>query len=680
MKSVRVALLLLGFAVTVSRVAADVLTFHNDSSRTGLNPNEIALTPSNVNAASFGLKANPLVDGQVYAQPLYASSVPVTEGGVQTRANLLIVATENDSVYAFDADSMTQVWKTSLLGAGEIPADDRGCGIITPENGVTGTPVIDRGIGPFGQIYVIGMTKLQGTSTYSYRLHALNLSTGQEVAGSPVTIQATFPGTFAAGTTFNPAQQIQRAALLLTSGNVYAAWAGFCEGVSPYAGWIMAYNEKTLAQTAVLSLNPNGRPVAAGSTLPAGSGAGVWGSGGALAGSPFGTIYFATGNGPFDTTLDVNGFPQSRCFGDSFLKLSSTLSILDYFTPFNQAQAQQEDVDLGSGGPLVVPQGAPGVGNAPALVIGAGKDGNIYVLNRGNLGKFHPSFNNVYQEFDGAVLGGSFGSPAFFNGALYYCGGGIHLTFHPKIRRYTFTGGQPGGQAGQLTGPTSYGRGLNGPPGNQGFGFPGTTPSVSASGTSNGIVWAHEFASDGSAVLHAYDALNLGNYLYDSTQASSNRDHIGTAVKFVTPTICNGHVYVGTANSVAAFGLLTPVTGGNVISSVQVTRGALQYQPTTGLFVQSVTLKNIGGTNLNLPLSLVLDNLSNNAALSNASGATSAELPSGSFYINAPLTSPLAPGQSVTVGLTFIDTTDQSNPQAASISYNPRVIVGAYGR
>jgi hypothetical protein len=185
--------------------------------------------------------------------------------------------------------------------------------------------------------------------------------------------------------------------------------------------------------------------------------------------------------------------------------------------------------------------------------------------------------------------------------------------------------------------------------------------------------------------LHAYDAVNLGNdgflnYLYDSTQAPSNRDHIGTAVKFVTPTICNGHVYVGAANSVAAFGLLTPVTGGNVISSVQVTRGALQYQPTTGHFVQSVTLTNIGGQNLNLPLSLVLDNLSNNAALFNASGATSAELPSGSFYINAPLTSPLAPGQSVTVGLTFIDTTDQSHPQAASISYNPRVIAGAYGR
>ena len=224
-------------------------------------------------------------------------------------------------------------------------------------------------------------------------------------------------------------------------------------------------------------------------------------------------------------------------------------------------------------------------------------------------------------------------------------------------------------------------------PPNGGFGYPGTTPSVSASGTSNGIVWAHEKASDGSAVLHAYDAVNLGNdgflnYLYDSTQAPSNRDQIGTAVKFVTPTICNGHVYVGTANSVAAFGLLTPVLGANVTSSVQVTLGALQYQPTTGHFVQSVTLKNIGGQSLNLPLSLILDNLSNNAALFNASGATSVtSLPSGSsFYINAPLTSPLAPGQSVTVGLTFIDTTDQPNPQAASISYNPRVIAGANGR
>ena len=509
--------------LSVTNVAAgssvDVVTYHNDIARTGQNLNETVLNIANVNSATFGKVRSLPVDGKVDAQPLYLGQLAI---GGATR-NVLYVATEHGSVYAFDADAGTQLWKVSALAAGEVTSDPRGCDQVTPEIGITATPVIDRSAGPHGVIYVVAMSK-SGT-TYFQRLHALDVTTGAELFSGPKTISATFPGTgdnsSNGNVIFDPAQYKERAALLLLNGVVYTTWASHCD-IRPYTGWIMGYNQSTLEQTSVFNLVPNG------------SAGAIWMSDTGPAADSAGNIYLLDANGDFGTTLNPGGFPANGNYGNAFLKISTSggLAVADYFEMQNQQQENDSDADLGSGGALVLPDLTDDSGIVRHLSVGAGKDGHIYVVNRDAMGKFNAGSNNVYQDLSGALGSGIWGMPAYFNGTLYYGAVG------DAIKAFKIT------NAKLSTGPVGQTSNT--------FRYPGTTPSISANGTVNGIVWAVENTTP--SVLHAYDASNL-HELYNSNQAGS-RDQLGAGNKFITPAIANGKVYVGTTNSVEVFGLL----------------------------------------------------------------------------------------------------------------------------
>jgi len=510
--------------ITVSGVAAaiDITTYHDDVARTGLNPNETILMPANVKSANFGLLRMLSVDGLVDGEPLYLSSL--TAGG-QIR-NVVYAVTEHDSVYAFDADAGTQIWKTSILGANETTSENHGCGQISPEIGITSTPVIDRTAGAHGTIFVVGMSQ-DKSGAYHQRLHALDLTTGAETSGSPTEITASYPGTGANSTggrvVFAPGQYAERAGLLLLNGVIYTGWTSHCD-FQPYTGWLMGYSETTLTQTSVLNLTPNG------------SEGSIWMSGAGLAADTSGNIYFLDANGTFDATLNANGFPVNSNFGNAFLKVSTTggsLAVADYFEPDNTVSESDNDLDLGSGGALVLPDMKDAAGATWHLAVGAGKDQKIYAVNRDAMGKFNSQNNGtIYQEIDGAI-GAVFSMPAYFNGTLYYGAVGDNLKAFPITNA-------------KLSTSAAF-HSVNS------FPYPGTTPAVSANGTTNGIVWAIE--NSNPAVLHAYDATNLLE-LYNSNQAANGRDHFGNGNKFITPLIANGKVFVGTPNGVAVFGLL----------------------------------------------------------------------------------------------------------------------------
>jgi len=502
----------------------DVTTYHNDNVRSGQNLTEIILTPTNVSSSSFGKLFVISVDGKVDAQPLYLTQVSIPNQGTH---NVLYVETEHGSVYAFDADTGKPLWQVSMLAGGETTSDDHGCGQITPEIGVTATPVIDPKAGPHGTIYVVAMSK-DGSGNYHQRLHALDVTTGAEEFGGPQNIQASFPGTgdnssggnviFAAG------QYAERAGLLLLNGVVYTGWTSHCD-IRPYTGWIMGFDQSTLAQVSVLNLTPNG------------SEGSVWMSGAGLAADASGNIFLLDANGTFDTALDANGFPGQGDFGNAFLKISTAsqrLAVADYFEMFNQGAENGSDQDLGSGGALVLPDLTDSSGQTRHLAVGAGKDSNIYVVDRDAMGKFNPSKNNIYQQIQGALSGSVFSMPAYFNNTVYYGAVGDNIKAFAIIKAQL--AGAPGSQTGNA------------------FAYPGTTPSISANGTSNAILWAAE--NSGTAVLHAYDATNLSHELYNSNQASGGRDQFGAGNKFITPMITNGKVYVGTTNGVGVFGLL----------------------------------------------------------------------------------------------------------------------------
>ena len=504
----------------------NVLTYHNNVARTGSNLAETTLTPSNVNAANFGKLFQATLDGVVDAQPLYVAGVAIPNQGTH---NVLIVATENDSLYALDADSGAQLWKLSLLDTGETASDDRGCGQVTPTIGITSTPVIYLKPGTTeGAIFAVAMSK-DSSGNYHQRLQEVHLGAGKRVAAG-VEITATYPGTgedsqngFAY---FDPKQYKERSGLLLLNGVVYLAWASHCDD-APYTGWIMGYDATTLARTMVIDVTPNG-----------GEGA-IWGAGAGLAADPSGFIYFLDANGTFDTTLDAQGFPASGDYGNAFVKLSAasgTLTVTDYFTMSNTTNESNGDVDLGSGGALVLPEMTDSNGQVQQLAIGAGKDGNIYLVDRENMGKFSPQNDSaIYQELDGALPGGIWSMPAYYNGSVYFgeVGG--------PIQQFQFSKALLPATPTSATGTS--------------FPYPGATPSISANVDTGGILWAVE--SNSTAVLHAYRANNLSQEIYNTSQAANGRDNFGSGNKFMVPTIANGKVYVGTPTGVAAFGLLS---------------------------------------------------------------------------------------------------------------------------
>lgn len=507
--------------VTAAVAGTDVLTYKNDLNRSGQNSTESALTLTNVTAATFGLLRTLAVDGKVDAQPLYVSKLSVA-GAVH---NVVFAATEHDSVYAFDAGTGAALWHVSLLPAGEALSDTRGCSQVTPEIGITSTPVIDRGAGAHGTIFVVAMSK-DSSSNYHQRLHALDLTTGAELLGGPTEIVATYPAAGGGTSTFSPGQYEERAALLLSNGTIYTSWTSHCD-IAPYAGWVIAYSESTLARTGVLNVAPN-----------SGAGPAIWMSGGGPAADAAGNVYLLTANGVFETTLDANGFPNKQDYGNSFVKISNaagTFSVADYFTMFNEVAESNADQDLGSGGAMLLPDLTDSTGAVRHLVVGAGKDGNIYVVNRDSMGKFNAGNNSqIWQQLSGALPGGIWSTPAYFNGVLYY--GDVSGTLKAFAISSAKLVATPQSQSATQ------------------FAYPGTAPSVSANGTSNAIVWAHENANP--AVLHAYDAANLAHEIYNSNQAAAGRDHFGAGNKYITPTVADGKVFVGTTNGVGVFGVL----------------------------------------------------------------------------------------------------------------------------
>ncbi len=507
--------------VTAAAVGPDVVTYKYDVMRTGQNVAELALTPANVTSATFGKLRNLMVDGLVDAQPLYLSKLTVAGAA----HNVVFVATEHDSVYAFDADTGTNLWQVSLINGAETTSDDRGCGQVTPEIGVTSTPVIDRGAGPHGTIYVVAMTK-DASSNYHQRLHALDVTTGLEMAASPTEITAMF-----GATAFAPGQYKERAALLLNNGILYTTWASHCDD-GAYGGWIIALSQSSLAITSVLNVAQG----ASGSGY-ASQGPSIWMSGGGPAADSAGNVYVLTANGRFETTLSAAGFPSGGDYGNSFVKISSSgglLGVADYFAMSGEVAESGGDVDLGSGGVMLLPDMSDANGTVRHLAVGAGKDGNLYVVNRDNMGKFTSVANNIWQELDGVLNPGVWSTPAYFNSTIYY-----------------------GPQAGPLKAFSVTNALLSTSPTSQTsaqFAYPGTFPVVSANGTANAIVWAYENTSP--AVLHAYNASNLATELYNSNQASNGRDHFGAGNKYIAPVVADGKVFVATTNSVAVFGLL----------------------------------------------------------------------------------------------------------------------------
>ena len=496
----------------------DVLTYHYDIQRTGENLNETTLTTSNVNSTTFGKVGEFSVDGQIDGQALFVHQLAISGQG---NKDVLYVATENDTVYAVDAQSIsgssaTVLWKKSVLLAGESPATNLPCGNISP-NGITATPVIDRSR---NAIYVEAMSQ-NSSGSIIHRLHALDLTNGNELFGGPTTITATYPGTGGNSTggvvAFLPSVHHERAALLESGNTIYTAWSGMYGDCGAYSAWVMAFDAGTLKQSSAIDLVPNN------------SGGGMWMGGGGPAADAAGNVYVISGNG-FGDTPGTNS-----SFGNSFVRLSTSggLKVGDYFTPFNTLSEDGADADFGSAGPLLLPDLVDASNVTRHLAIGAGKDGNLYVVNRDNLGQFNSAKNNVYQQFT-LSSGENNSSPVFFNNTVYVGPTNSSLKAFPVSQALLAT--SPSSQSAHV------------------FGGNGTVASVSANRATQGIVWALDW---GAGILFAYDATDLTKELYDTSQAASNRDHFSAVGgHFITPMVSSGRVYVGTKTSVAVFGLL----------------------------------------------------------------------------------------------------------------------------
>ncbi|MBV9257322.1 MAG: PQQ-binding-like beta-propeller repeat protein, partial [Ktedonobacteraceae bacterium] len=494
-----------GNAVAANNTA--VTTYKEDTARTGNHSTETILNTNNVKESTFGKRVTYAVDGQIYAQPLFLPNIIV--GG--TSHNVVYVATEHDSIYAFDADStrpIAPLWRTSFINPPRVvpPSNvDLSCNDMIPEDGLSGTPVIDRST---GTLYVVVLTKENGS--FVYRLHALDITTGREKAGSPTVIQASVPGRGAGSVNgrvaFLPQRERQRASPLIANGKIYIAWGSFCDN-DPYHGWIMSYSYdgSRFQQVNVYADTAN-------STR-----GGIWGAGGAMSADSNGNIYYVSGNGGFDANTGGSDY------GDSFVKLNAQLQVQDYFAPFNQQCLDAEDADLGSGGPLLLP--------GQKRIISAGKEGRIYVINTSNMGHYNtiadPCHNQgrtnvdrVVQELPPATIGGLFSNATYWRDArgqqyVYFAGAHDHTKAFVLNNNGTLA-----------TKPSSHTA--------ESFGFTGGNPTISsnngAAGT--GILWT----IDPTPALRAYDATNLGKELYNSTQNSA-RDGMSGFVKFTAPTV-----------------------------------------------------------------------------------------------------------------------------------------------
>lgn len=548
-RAIRTAVPVALIATAAVAYAQDVTTWHYDIARSGVQSHETILTPSNVNRATFGKVFSFPVLGDVYAQPLYLSQYTMSDGLAH---NVLIVATAEDYVYAFDADgknpSQGYLWRRSMLASGEtwVSYNDVHVTDIKPNIGIIGTPVINR---TSGIIYFVAKSKTtSGTVSFIQRLHALNIADGTEKLNGPTVIQATVPGLGDSGTTvsFNPHLNNQRPALLLaptpgvgSGSSVFIGWASHGD-LGHYHGWFMAYDAANIAQQ-------NG----AWSATPNGTDGGIWQSGGGASSDGAGNIYFASGNGTFDASSGGNDY------GDSAFQMTlgaSGFVVQDYFTPGDQNRLDSSDNDMGTAAVTLLPTQS---GSIPHLMITADKSGMIYLLNRDHLGYYTTPGDSSLQNFGdgGYSIHSGF---AFFNNVAYLGPDNGHLqawTFNPTTERFATTA--------QSRSSALFGC--------SGCNPTGSTPSISANGTSNAIVWALDNSHyyNDPPVLHAYDPANLQTEYYNTTQAANNRDAATIAIKFTTPTIANGRVYVGARNAVTVYGLLSnsePVTAAPTFS------------------------------------------------------------------------------------------------------------------
>jgi hypothetical protein len=517
---------------------ADVLTYHNDVARTGVQPAETVLTPSNVKSATFGKLYTFPVDGYLYAQPLFTGGLGMPDGNLH---NVVFAATANGTVYAFDSDGLNPsagyLWKQSMFATEEaavLTADYGGCGDTVPESSLLGTPVIDRST---GTMYVVSTEKITASDTFTQKIHALSLIDGTEKFGGPTVITATYPGTgdgAVSGTlTFDALKQNQRPALLLSNGTVWISWSSHCD-FKNYHGYVIGYNASDVSkQTALFNNTPNG------------SDGGIWMSGGGPAADAAGYIYIVAGNGTFD--VNTGGLD----YGDGGLKLtpptggSTAVAVADYFVPSNQQSLSNADSDVGVTEALLFDD--PN-GKAPHLMVETDKTGKVYLLNTGNMGHYNgPSGPNPdLQDFS---IGGSiFNNFSYFNATMYVGGSGL------PVRAYAFQPGTSSVAGTFNTTPTSHTPTSPGGGGSNG----GACPVVSANGTASPIVWIQEHTgTDGqAAALRAYDASNLATEFYDSNEAASGKDHIDNTVKFTCPVVANGHVFVGSQYYLDVFGLL----------------------------------------------------------------------------------------------------------------------------
>lgn len=515
-------LLLLG-SLLLASLDAQITTSQYDNARTGANIHETVLNPRNVDVNRFGRVVRLPVDGDIYAQPLYLPNLPVPGKGTH---NVVFVATEHDSVYAFDAAGQPKepLWKISFTDAAKqvstLPLESVHCPFLNPEVGITSTPVIDA---RNGTLYVLVRTK--EADRFWQRLHALDVRTGMEKFGGPVVIRASVESLTRTLFGWGPAQSVEflalhenpRAALLLDRDTVYLTWGSSCD-VGPYYGWVLAYDSHTLRQKGVLN------------TAPEAALSGIWQSDTGPAADEEGNVYAITGNGVF------NAASGGRDFGDSVLKIGFTnagLAVKDYFTPFDQEQRNRTDGDLGSGGPLLVP---PQPGSSMRLVIAAGKGRELFVLNREGMGRFRMGGNRHAIQTVG-LDGSVFGAPAYWQGHVYVCAqDDVLRDFAIEDNRLA-----PAAQ------------------GEMRFLPPGAIPAISANGSKDGIVWLIEtgqgHASNVPAVLHAYDARNVAHELYNSAQ-NSGRDQAGAALHFTIPTVADGRVYVPASRELDVYGLL----------------------------------------------------------------------------------------------------------------------------